>query len=81
MYLDGYFYVIGGCKGTNYTLLGDAYRVDLTNLVSGGCFEDFEWELRVENDRQLERWGHSSDVYEGKVYISCGRISSSQDSS
>jgi hypothetical protein len=33
----------------------------------------------IENNKNLERWGHTSDVYNAKIYIFAGRISSSTD--
>jgi hypothetical protein len=32
-FFKGYFYVIGGCTGYNYQLLGDIYRVNLLTLI------------------------------------------------
>jgi hypothetical protein len=35
--------------------------------------------LVARKNKLLERWGHSSEVYNGKIYISCGRISAAAD--
>ena len=60
-------------------MLGDIYRVNLDKLLKEGKYTDFVWENVIKNNKELERWGHSSDVFNEKIYITCGRISPSQD--
>lgn len=33
----------------------------------------------VSSNPKLERWGHSSDVYDGKIFIFAGRVSDNAD--
>jgi hypothetical protein len=77
--VGSHFYVLGGCTG-NYQLLGDIHRVDLSRLFEENAFSDFSWECVNRKSKQLERWGHSSNVYHDKIYLSCGRISANSDS-
>jgi len=72
-------FIIGGCYG-NYLLLGDIYKVNLTNLTEKNQYNGFKWEIVATNSKALERWGHSCDVFKGKVYICGGRISLTNDS-
>ena len=37
-------YIIGGCTGYNYDMLGDIYRVDLERLIKDGKNNGFVWE-------------------------------------
>lgn len=78
--LDGYFYIFAGCTG-NYQLLGDAYRVNLKRLFESGDCSNYRWETLVPRNKMLERWGQSSNVYNGKIYISFGRVSAHADNS
>ena len=79
-FLDGYFYIFAGCTG-NYQLLGDAYRVNLNNLFEGVECSNYVWEALVPRNKMLERWGQASNVYNGKIYISFGRVSAYSDNS
>jgi hypothetical protein len=72
-------YVIGGCYG-NYLLLGDIYKVDLSPLLQKNEQSGFKWEKVEGNLQVLERWGHSCNVFQNKIYIFGGRISLSNDS-
>lgn len=79
--LDGYFYIFAGCTG-NYQLLGDAYRVNLKRLFeSGDYISNYRWEMLASRTKILERWGQSSNIYNGKIIISFGRVSACADNS
>lgn len=71
------FYVAGGCYG-NYSLLGDVHRLDLQPLLEGRS-ADLQWECVVSGNKLLERWGHSCDVFEGRLYFWAGRVSANSD--
>jgi hypothetical protein len=74
--IGSYLYIMGGCTG-NFQLLGDMHCVNLASLFERQAYDNFHWETVVRKDKLLERWGHSSEVYNGIIYTSCGRISPS----
>lgn len=76
--VNGVYYIIGGCTG-NYQLLADMYRVDLSNLFEKGETTGFTWECVTNGHRLLERWGHSSELFCGKIYCFAGRTSATAD--
>ena len=43
--------------------------------------EDLEWETIFEDESILQRWGHSADQNNGKIYVFAGRINSCTDDS
>ena len=53
----------------------------MSTLFERNQFSNYSWECMVPRNKLIERWGHSTDVYNGKLYISCGRISTDLDSS
>ncbi len=70
------FFVIGGCHG-KYRCLSDVYSLDLTPLLRDGDIERLEWKDRKPiGNTFLTRWGHSSTVYDNKIFIFGGRFSS-----
>lgn len=67
-------YIIAGCHG-KYRCLNDIYSLDLTDLLKNGK-TTLRWqERKVKGNTFLTRWGHSSVVYENKIYIFGGRFS------
>jgi N-acetylneuraminic acid mutarotase len=42
-------------------------------------FDGFVWERLITYNKLVERWGHSTDVFDGKIYCVGGRISSTLD--
>ena len=73
------FYIIGGCKDY-YKQIGDCHKLSLLPLL-GGRPQDLQWETIFENNKLLERWGHSANVHEGSIFIFAGRIKSAIDDS
>ena len=68
------FYVIAGCHG-KYRCLNDIWSLDVSDLLKGNG-QTFKWmERKVKGNTFLTRWGHSSNVYDGKIYIFGGRFS------
>jgi N-acetylneuraminic acid mutarotase len=70
--------VIGGCRD-NYELIGDIHRVDLKALFEAEKTTGFVWERMIEADKNLERWGHTCEVYNHKIYVFAGRVSQTTD--
>lgn len=69
------FFIIGGCHG-KYRCLSDVYSLDLAPLIKDGDTERLEWRDRKPlGSAFLTRWGHSSSVYDNKIYIFGGRFS------
>lgn len=69
------FFIIGGCHG-KYRCLSDVFSLDLTPLIKDGDMERVEWKDRKPiGSAFLTRWGHSSAVYDNKIYIFGGRFS------
>ena len=69
------FFVIAGCHG-KYRCLKDVYSLDLTPLLERENYEELEWkEHKPTGSAFLTRWGHSSAVYDNKIYIFGGRFS------
>ena len=72
--LNGYFYVIAGCHD-KYRSMGDIWRIDLSRLLEEGTVEDMEWEeIKMKGSSFLTRWGHTSAVFDGKIYVFGGRF-------
>ena len=72
--LGNEFYVIAGCYG-KYRCLSDIYSIDLTSFFESGCTKGLAWrERRMKDSTFLTRWGHTSTVYEDKIYVYGGRF-------
>ena len=70
------FFVVAGCHG-KYRCLSDVYSLDLTPLLETGKTDQLRWtERKLKGASFLSRWGHSSVVFEGKIYVFAGRFSS-----
>jgi N-acetylneuraminic acid mutarotase len=68
-------FIIAGCYA-KYRCLSDIYSLDLTPLLETGSTKDLIWTERKPKDiSYITRWGHSSTVYDNKVYIFAGRFS------
>lgn len=68
-------FVIAGCHG-KYRCLNDIFCVDLSPLLENGCLDELQWkEVKVNSSSFLTRWGHTSVVYDRKIYIFGGRFS------
>ena len=69
-------FIIGGCYN-RYRSLSNVFSLDLSALVAGGDYSTLKWkERKFEGDSSfLTRWGHSSSVLDGKIYIFAGRFS------
>lgn len=68
-------FVIAGCYG-KYRCLKDVYSMDITGLIETGKTKDLCWvERNISNSSMLTRWGHSSVVYNDKIYVFAGRFS------
>lgn len=53
------------------------YSIDLTDLLERQCVDKLSWrERKLHSTTFLTRWGHSSAVHDGKIYIFGGRFSS-----
>jgi hypothetical protein len=70
-------FIIAGCHD-KYRCLNDVFSIDLQPFIaSPASCEDLEWkEIKVKGNSFLTRWGHTSVVLAGKVYIFGGRFSS-----
>jgi hypothetical protein len=67
-------FVIAGCYG-KYKCLKDVYSMNITSLIETGETDDLCWIKRnISGDPKLARWGHSSAVYNDKIYIFSGRF-------
>ena len=67
-------YVFGGSSGK--VLLGDMISIDFATLLETGSTQGLVWreqKLRGPADL-LTRWGHTSAVFDDKIYIYGGRI-------
>lgn len=52
------------------------YSIDFTCLLQDGDYDRLEWKDRKPmGSAFLTRWGHSSAVYDNKIYIFGGRFS------
>jgi hypothetical protein len=50
--------------------------MDFTSLLKTGNFDQLEWtERKLKGTSFLSRWGHSSAVFDKKIYIFGGRFS------
>jgi hypothetical protein len=50
--------------------------MDFTSLLKTGKFDQLEWtERKLKGTSFLSRWGHSSAVFDKKIYIFGGRFS------
>ena len=73
--INNQFLIIAGCHG-KYRCLKDVYSLDLTPLLNSENYSELEWvERKPTGSAFLTRWGHSSAVYDNKVYIFGGRFS------
>lgn len=69
------FFVIAGCH-SKYRCLSDMYSLDLSPLLAGGEMGELRWvERKLKGASFLSRWGHSSAVFDGKIYVFAGRFS------
>ena len=69
------FFVIAGCH-SKYRCLSDVFSLDLTPLLETGSTKKLQWvERKLKGSSFLSRWGHSSAVYDGKIYVFAGRFS------
>lgn len=67
---------MAGCHG-KYRCLSDVYSLDLTPLIETGSTKEFKWtERKLKGASFLSRWGHSSVVFDNKIYVFAGRFSS-----
>lgn len=68
--------MVAGCHG-KYRCLSDVYSLDLTPLLETGDTSNLRWvERKLKGASFLSRWGHSSAVFDGKIYVFAGRFSS-----
>jgi hypothetical protein len=68
-------FIIAGCYA-KYRCLSDLYSLDLTPLLETGSTQRLRWvERKPRGASFLSRWGHSSAVYDGKIYLFAGRFS------
>lgn len=68
-------FIIAGCYG-KYRCLNDVYSLDLTPLIETNSTKDLKWvERKLKGSSFLSRWGHSSVVYDNKIYVFAGRFS------
>ena len=68
-------FIIAGCYA-KYRCLSDVYSLDLTSLLSTGNPNQLKWrERKIKGASFLTRWGHSSAVYDKKIYVFGGRFS------
>ena len=67
--------MIAGCYG-KYRCLSDVYSLNLTPLLETGDIKELKWvERKLKGSSFLSRWGHSSAVYDNKIYVFAGRFS------
>ena len=70
------FFIVAGCHG-KYRCLSDVYSLDLSPLIQTGQLGELKWvERKLKGASFLSRWGHSSTVFDGKIYVFAGRFSS-----
>lgn len=68
-------FIIGGCHG-RYRSLNSIYSLDLSGLIENQNYSSLKWkEIKTDGASFLTRWGHSSTVYDGKIYVFAGRFS------
>lgn len=73
--IDNEMFVVAGCHG-KYRCLSDVFSLDLTSLLETGNTKELRWvERKLKNSSFLTRWGHSTSVYNGKIYVFAGRFS------
>lgn len=69
------FYVLAGCY-SKYRCLNDVWKVNLTSLLQTGTTNQLEWEeVKLNRASFLTRWGHTSAVFDEKIYVFGGRFS------
>ena len=74
--INNELFIIGGCH-TKYRPLTDIYSMDLSPFIKTQNIDLLEWKERTFNSSSiLSRWGHTSSVFEGKIYVFGGRFSS-----
>lgn len=70
------FFIIAGCH-SKYRCLYDIYSIDLSPLLESGSPAGLAWtERKMKENTFLTRWGHTSVVYDNKIYVFGGRFSS-----
>ncbi len=68
-------FIVAGCYG-KYRCLSDVYSLDLTPLLNTKSTKDLKWvERKLKESSFISRWGHSSAVYDNKIYVFAGRFS------
>lgn len=68
-------FVVAGCH-SKYRCLSDVWSLDLTPLLETGKTQELRWvERKLKNAAFLTRWGHSTSVFNGKIYVFAGRFS------
>ena len=73
--IDNEFFVVAGCHA-KYRCLSDVYSLDLTPLLETGKTDKLKWtERKLKGASFLSRWGHSSVVFDKKIYVFAGRFS------
>ena len=67
-------YIIAG-SFDRFTLFGDMYSMDFASLLDTGNVEGLHWKKHNLKGPKatLARWGHSSCVFEDRIYIYGGR--------
>ena len=72
--INNELYIIAGCH-SKYRCLSDIYSIDLTSFLEKGEVSTLEWKDRKMKDNTfLTRWGHTSVVYDDKIYVYGGRF-------
>lgn len=67
-------FVIAGCY-SKYRCLSDTYSIDLTSFFQTGRVDKLAWkERKMKDSTFLTRWGHTSAVYNNKIYVFGGRF-------
>ena len=66
--------MVAGCHA-KYRCLSDIYSIDLTKLFETGSVQGLRWrERKMKDNTFLTRWGHTSTVYDDKIYVFGGRF-------
>jgi hypothetical protein len=73
--IDNQLFILAGCHG-KYRCLSDVFSMDFTPLLESGSTKELRWvEHKLKGSSFLTRWGHSSVVYDNKIYVFAGRFS------
>jgi hypothetical protein len=67
-------YVFAGCHG-KYACLKDLYYLDLAGLLQTEKCEDLRWGKVELKGEITERWGHTTNYYNGDIFVFGGRSS------